>query len=390
MNEAAVELVEVAAQRFRQEYGSLPAAVGCAPGRVNLIGEHTDYSGGYVLPAAIPFYTVVAAGPGRGDDNRLFSTTFGRTTFPAKAITRRGTFDDYLAGAVKEAGLSGCPLDLLVHNTLPPQAGLSSSASLLVAALAGFSELQGRPWEPMAVALAARRVENEFIEVPCGFMDQFAVACGREDRALLLDCRDNRFLEVQAAIPGHRWLVVYSGLRRELASGGYKARVVALKGAVDKVVNKTGMAPDFLRCHSQDDVAELALSASLPAMETDLMRHVCAENARVHLMRHALEQGDAQAVGVLLQLGHRSLSRLFGVSTPQLDALVHYAAALPGVAGMRLTGAGMGGSLIALVLDERADEAAQRILAFVQENLSPDGSVHPIDRFSGGVETWRP
>jgi len=390
MNEVAVGLVDETVRRFQQEYGNPPIAVGCAPGRVNLIGEHTDYSGGYVLPAAIPFYTVVAVAPGREDANRLLSTTFGRTTFPHKAIVRRGTFDDYLAGAVKEAGLSGDPLDFVVHNTLPPQAGLSSSASLLVAALAAFSELSGRLWESMDVALAARRVENEFIGVPCGFMDQFAVACGRQDMALLLDCRDNRFVEIPAAVPGHRWLVVYSGVRRELAAGGYKARVDALKGAVEKATLKSGMRADFLRCHSQVDVADVAQRASLSEAEADLMRHVCAENARVHLMRHALEQGDARAVGALLLLGHRSLSRLFCVSTPQIDALVNYSTALRGVAGMRLTGAGMGGSLIALVKAEHAQEAGERILAFVHENLSPDGSVHPIERFSGGVDTWRP
>ncbi len=390
MNDVAAGLVETTVQRYRQEYGVPPGAVGCAPGRVNLIGEHTDYSGGYVLPAAIPFYTVVAVGEGQEAVNRLSSSTFGKTTFPTDEIVRRGTFDDYVAGAVREAGLTGRPVDLLVHNTLPPQAGLSSSASLLVAALAALAELQQKSWRPMDVALAARRVENEFIGVPCGFMDQFAVACGREDRALLLDCRDNRFIEVPAVVPGHRWLVVYSGVRRELASGGYKARVVALKGAVEMVVQRTGMTADFLRYHTQGDVAELAGRASLSAQDTDLMRHVCAENARVHAMRHALEGGDARAVGLLLQLGHRSLSRLFGVSTPQLDALVGYAATVTGVVGMRLTGAGMGGSLIALVREDSAGQAGERILTFVRENLSPDGSVHPIERFSGGVETWRP
>jgi galactokinase len=390
MNDEARRLVDLTAERFRQEYGIVPEAVGVAPGRVNLIGEHTDYSGGYVLPAAIPFYTVVAVAGGRTPANRVFSTTFGRTTFPAEGICRRGTFDDYIAGAVREAGLEGRPLDLLVHGTLPPQAGLSSSASLLVAALAAFAELRGEAWVPLEVALAARRVENGFIGVPCGFMDQFAVACGREDRALLLDCRDNRFVEVPAVVAGHRWLVVYSGVRRELASGGYKVRVEALKQAVDAVVRETGLAADFLRYRSQADIEELAGRAALSPHDADLMRHVCAENARVHAMRHALENGDARAVGILLQLGHRSLSRLFGVSTPQLDALVGFASSVQGVLGMRLTGAGMGGSLVALVEEAAASSVAERILAFVRGNLSPDGDVHPIERFSGGVETWKP
>jgi galactokinase len=403
------EIFERTAARFEAEYGTRPATVGLAPGRVNLIGEHTDYCGGFVLPAAIPMCTAVAVGPGTDGMLRIVSTLLGRAERPAAGLAPTGRFDDYLAGAVKLAGFEGRPLNVLVHGNLPPQAGLSSSASLLVAAAAALRRRDAptaRPPSPKApawlapplrgeaegieLAMLARRVENEFVGVPCGFMDQFAVACGQEGRALLLDCLDNRFVEVPARVEGYEWLVVFSGLRRELAGGGYKSMVTGLKEAVETVVARTGIDRQFTRWFEEDSAEALAAEAKLGAQQTSLLLHLCSENRRVHAMRFALERQDPQAIGWLLAQGHDSLSRQFGVSTPKLDALVEFAAQLDGMAGMRLTGAGMGGSLVALVRRDGAEEAMQRLEAFLKREVSADGELYPIPGFVQGVETWRP
>ena len=174
------ELAAQAASGFAASFGCAPQAMAAAPGRVNLIGEHTDYCQGFVLPAAIPLYTVVALGTGTGGQTRAVSSRFGQVTLPADCEGRNQGFRGYLAGALLKAGFSGRPVDVYVHGNLPVQAGLSSSASLLVALLAGLAQLDNQPWQPLDIALAAQEVENEYVGVPCGFMDQFAVACGRK------------------------------------------------------------------------------------------------------------------------------------------------------------------------------------------------------------------
>jgi len=377
-------------EKFRTEFGRDPAVTTCAPGRVNIIGEHTDYSGGFVLPAAIPLYTVVSAALCDAPVTRVCSSTFGRQELPLTGLAAEGRFADYVAGCIRGSGLEGRALQLMIHSNLPVEAGLSSSASLLVATLGALHELAGCALEPLDLALEARRVENEFIGVPCGFMDQFAVACGQQDKALLLDCRDNDWLEVPALLPKHAWLVVYSGLRRELAAGGYKAKVEALKGAVAKVLERTDAEADFPRYYLGPEIEQLRTGAGLTAPEAQLLGHVCTENFRVHAMRHALEKGDGAAVGQLLVRGHESLSRLFGVSTKGLDGLVEFSLTRKGVAGMRLTGAGMGGSLVALVERDHAEDCRRELESFAREHLSPEAAVFPVEHFASGVTRCAP
>jgi galactokinase len=380
-------VIAQAVNGYENEFGAPPEIVGCAPGRVNLIGEHTDYSGGFVLPAAIPYYTAVAVGRGMGELSRFCSSSFGTESRPVSPLERRGGFADYLAGAARAAGLEGHALRVFVHGNLPVEAGLSSSASLLVAAAAAFGEMSGRPLPARELAFRAKAIENDFIGLPCGLMDQYAVACAQEDQALLLDCTSNRSVPVSARLPGCRWVVVYSGIRRELTGGGYKARVVALKEAL--TCAGTGAA-DLLREGSETDVERLGRKSGLNQSHIALMRHVCCENQRVHNMRHALESGSADRAGRLLYLGHRSLSQLFGVSTPALDGFVEHAKGVPGVLGMRLTGAGMGGSLVALMEKESVPTACRELTRHLHAEVSMDGRLFPIDRFARGAATWKP
>jgi galactokinase len=383
-------MVEDTTARFQERFGKQPDAVAIAPARVNLIGEHTDYSAGFVLPAAIPLYTAVAVARTTGKETVLHSTAYGEKKVPAGPLKAFGGFSTYLAGAIQQCGLDGTPLQLLVHGNMPVEAGLSSSASLLVAAVSALERLKGTNPPALDAAMAARRVENDFVGVPCGFMDQFAVACGQGDCALLLDCFDNRHTAVRAVVPDHVWLVIYSGIRRELAGGGYKAKVEAVKRAVGKVsghLSEPYGAEHLLRTHPPAAVQRVATAAGVDSADLPLLEHICTENARVHLLRHGLERGDAGMVGQVLALGHGSLSRLFGVSTAAIDRFVARGSQVSGVRGIRLTGAGMGGSLVALAAAKGASETVSRLQDLARKEMHADAQVHLIPGFVDGV-SW--
>jgi len=375
--------------RFQSRFGQAATGVAVAPGRKNIIGEHTDYSAGFVLPAAIPLYTGVAVGPGTGNELTLSSTSFGELRFSASDLRHRGDFGDYLAGAVKGMGLEGQALTILVHADLPAGSGLSSSASLLVSAVTALAASQGRPLPPMEAALAARRVENDFVGVPCGFMDQFAVAMGIRGQALFLDCQDHYYEAVDASLPDAEWLVVYSGLSRKLSGGGYAHKVASVKSALERLRGLSG-GDGWLRTASPTELQRLATDVDLPGEALPLLQHVASENRRVLLLRYHLSRKDARSTGRILMEGHESLSRDFGVSTPVLDQLVSHTCSLPGVLGMRLTGAGMGGSLIALVQRSRVAEVSEHLVEYMSAKVSASGQVFVVGEPVQGVMGWTP
>ncbi len=411
-------LLEEARLHFVERFGVEPQSQAVAPGRVNLIGEHTDYASGFVLPAAIPLYTCVLVAQGSGQETVMVSTRFGEATIPATAVGNFDGFARYMAGAIQECRLEGTPLQILIHGNMPVEAGLSSSASLLVAAIAAlgggarrapplFSRCgtngQAAPAElrpagsrhlaehetRMGFALAARAVENDYVGVPCGLMDPFAVACAEPDYALLLDCLDNHHVSVRAVVPGHSWLVLYTGIRRQLTNGCYGANVEAVNEAMKKLDKVAGLkASHMLRTYSSEAVERAAKIAWVPPEHLPLLGHVAAENSRVHLMRHALERGDAQMVGTILRLGHDSLSQQFGVSLPEIDEFVGAAYEITGVVGMRLTGAGMGGSLLMLAKSDNLEELMIRVEGLARRTLSLDAEVFAVESFVDGV-TWR-
>ncbi len=381
---------------FLERFGREPRALAIAPARVNLIGEHTDYSAGFVLPAALPLYTCVALSRTTGTETTVVSTRFGEQTIPARNPQAATGFARYLIGAIEERGLGGMPALIMVHGNMPVEAGLSSSASLLVATMAALTNLRHPAettpppdfWARVALARAAREVENNHIGVPCGFMDQFAVACAQPDHAMLLDCLDNRHTLVRAALPGHSWLVVYSGIRRELAAGGYGAKVEAVKTTLGQLQTAHLDGPAILRTHSPDRVLQIGKATGIAEEHLPLLAHISSENGRVHLMRHALERGDANMAADLLRLGHDSLSQQFGVSLPAIDEFVAAGYKVEGVRGLRLTGAGMGGSLVALVRSNGLDELKDKLETLARQTMSPEAKVFAIPAFVGGV-TWR-
>jgi galactokinase len=345
--------------------GEGPVVLARAPGRVNLIGEHTDYNDGYVLPLALGVDTWVAA-RARGDRRvSVHSVEMGDTqSFELDAFERdpaRG-WADYVKAvcwAFEAAGLRLGGMDLAVHGRVPQGAGLSSSAALELALARAFAALNDWKWDPAAMARLCQRAENGFIGVQCGIMDQMASAAASSDAALLLDCRSLQTRSVPLRFPSAEVVVVHSGVRRGLEHSQYNERRQACEAAVAALKERK---PDIqaLRDLSMEEL--LRWQRDLSPLSLKRARHVVGENARVLEACAALERGDAPAFGALMNASHRSLAEDYEVSSPELDALVAASRSLPGVHGARLTGAGFGGCTVHLIEKSAAAEFGPALL----------------------------
>ncbi|WP_340645485.1 galactokinase [Phenylobacterium sp.] len=335
---------------FRARFGSAPRLFR-APGRINIIGEHTDYSEGFVLPAAIDRWCAVAAAPNGLGRLRVVSQTFGQEMEADLAhLVPRGDWADYVAGPAKtllEAGVAVLGADLLIVSDVPVGAGVSSSAALQVAVTRALLALSGIEADGVQVARWTRASENQFVGMPCGIMDSFASANGIEGGALMLDCRSLR--ATPAALPRDAsFLLVNSMVSHRLVGGEYRQRREDCEAAA-----RTLGVP-ALR-----DVVDL--SVALQQLDGDLVkrcRHVVTENARVGQAVSAMGAGDLAALGELMNQSHASLRDDMEVSLPVVDQLAAIAQATPGVHGARLMGGGFGGCVIALV-DTAAVDAVQ-------------------------------
>ncbi|MBR7621421.1 galactokinase [Phenylobacterium sp. 20VBR1] len=340
------------AAAFRARFGAEPRLFR-APGRINIIGEHTDYSEGFVLPAAIDRWCVVAAAPNGLGRLRVVSQTFGQEVEADLAtLTPRGDWTDYVAGPAKtllEAGLPIVGADLLIASDVPVGAGVSSSAALQVAVTRALLALSGVEADGVQVALWTRASENRFVGMPCGIMDSFASANGVEGGALMLDCRS--LDATPATLPeGASFLLINSMVSHRLVGGEYRQRREDCEAAARTLDVPT------LR-----DVAQGDLPAALRKLSGDpakRCRHVVTENARVGRAVTAMAAGDLAALGDLMNQSHASLRDDMEVSLPVVDQLAAIAQATPGVHGARLMGGGFGGCVIALV-DTAAVEAVQ-------------------------------
>jgi galactokinase len=353
------------AAEFEARFGARPRAAARAPGRVNLIGEHTDYNLGLALPCAVDLDTLALVAPRAGARVRLFSREAGPAReFAAGAPRRRGDWSDYVQGVVfslREGGMPVAGFDLLVASRVPEGAGLSSSAALLLAVVTALDAAFGLGLAPRDRARIAHRAETGFAGVACGILDEVASALGRRGHALRLDCRDESVTPVPLPVAA-RLLVADSGVRRRLADGRYAARVAECRAAL-AAARAALRRPDL---GALRDVAPADLAALEVGLDPGLfrrLRHVVTENARVDAACVALAAGDLAAAGALLAEGQASLRDDYAVSTPELDALCRLADALPGVWGSRLTGAGFGGCSLHLVAAEACAEAAAELAA---------------------------
>jgi galactokinase len=361
------------ATEFERRFGAAPVAAALAPGRVNLIGEHTDYNQGLVLPCAIDLRTLALLKPGSGTAVRVFSREVGeQRSFDSAAPRRQGAWVDYVQGvvaALAERGVATGGFDLAVAGDVPAGSGLSSSAALELAVVTALDAALGLGLDALSRARVAHRAESGFAGVACGVMDQFASALGRAGRLLRIDCRDESVEHVVFPSREARLLVVHAGSARELAHAGYARRVAECRAALEQA-RAAGLVPRdaaSLRALGSEDLP--ALARALDAVSLRRARHVLSENARVDAVCGALRGGDLEGAGALLREGMASLRDDYEVSTPELDLVCAEADALPGVLGSRLTGAGFGGCTVHLVRREAAREVAERLAPTLEARL---------------------
>jgi len=357
-------------QTFQRIFGSLPEVVVRAPGRVNLIGEHTDYNDGFVLPAAID-RAITFAGRRRADRRVcVHSLDFNASAdFDLDDIQKdsEATWSNYLRGVSKFLEADGHRLigaDVVFGGDVPREAGLSSSAAVEVAATVFWSKLLALQLDPLYVIKLSRRAENEFVGVPCGIMDQFISALGRRDHALFLDCRDltYRHVPLRADV---KIVVFNSGVKRALAQSEYEVRLKQCRAAVASIALLTGRPVKSLR-----DVEISDLEAARGAMDNLLWRrahHVVSENQRTLEAVKVLQAAGLERFGELMNESHESLRSDYEVSCVELDTLVNLARRQEGILGARMTGAGFGGCTVNLVRAEAAEHFAQAVARGYEE-----------------------
>jgi galactokinase len=355
-----------------------------APGRVNLIGEYTDINAGFVLPAAIDREIRIAyipSGDRRVELTRLDDGDTG--TFELDSPRQRsGTWPDYVAAtawALAEAGLPIGGLRGVIGSTLPEGAGLSSSAAIELASAWALLGDAAPTIDRLELARICQRAENGYVGVQSGLMDQFASSCGVADAALLLDCRSTEWRTV--AVPDDLTLVVcHTGSPRRLDSSEYNVRRAQCEAAVE------GLRKVDPSIRSLRDVSAALLAAARGGLDPVVARraeHIIAENDRVLATLAAFEAGDLAAVGEAFGASHVSLRDLFEVSSPELDALVEIAGAVPGVVASRMTGAGFGGSTINLVHPEAVGALRAAVLAEYPARTGLTPMILPVQAATG-------
>jgi galactokinase len=374
-------------ERYTEAFGQPPEVVARAPGRVNLIGEHTDYNQGFVLPAAIDRYIWFA---GRRRPDRMirahaldlgeyveFSLDDG-----AGPERERRLWVLYLAGVARllesEAGpLTG--VDLAFSGNVPRESGLSSSAAVEMGSVALWQQLLELHSDPVAMARLGQRVENEFLGVPSGIMDQFVSALGRHGHALLMDCRDLSYRYVP--LPGGVDIVVAnSGVKRALAKSEYAVRVRQCQEALAEM-RRGGLDAGSLRDVSLEQFRSVEIH--LTELPRRRARHVVTENGRVRDAVAALDAGNVERFGELMNASHVSLRDDYEVSSPELDALAGIAWKQPGVLGARMTGAGFGGCTVNLVRRESTGNLVRALQANYRQPLGRPPEVYVLDAADG-------
>jgi galactokinase len=338
--------------RFAETFGRPATVLARAPGRVNLIGEHTDYNDGFVLPAAIERETRIAAAPTDDDQVRLVALDLHReTVFPLADVapSNKELWSNYVRGVAAGLLEAGYPLrgmDALIHGNVPIGSGLSSSAALEMAAIQALSAIGGFTVPLDQAARIGQKAEHTFVGTRCGLMDQLASALGQPDHVLLIDCRDLSYESVPVPA-GAAILIADTAVRRELAASAYNERRAQCEAAA------RALGVPALR----DATPTMLDAVTLEPVVAKRARHVVEENERVLETVDALRAGNLERVGQLMNASHASLRDLYQVSSAELDAMVELLRAQAGCYGARLTGAGFGGCAVAL-MDADAVEAA--------------------------------
>lgn len=381
------ELHRRVTQSYTARFQQSPELVVRAPGRVNLIGEHTDYNDGFVLPVAVDQAAWLAVGVAKDSlttvralDIKNDEAVFTTTEAPASV----GGWGDYPKGvlwAFLERGLQPSPINAVLASDVPVGAGMSSSAAIELAFAFAWATLGQFDISLSDLALLCQKAENEYVGVNCGIMDQMISACGKAGHAMMLDSRslERRYFPMPEGVA---IVVSDSMVRRSLASSEYNVRRAQCEQAVGH------LQANLPEIEALRDVSLRQLKRfgdDLPEVVYRRARHVVTENARVVKFARALYAGDIETAGALMIEGHRSLRDNYEVSAPELDALVEAATDVPGCYGARLTGAGFGGCTIALVAEAAVPEFEAHISETYGERFGKQPAVyvtHPADGVS--------
>jgi len=372
-------------EQFQKLYGE-EARVFRAPGRVNLIGEHTDYNEGFVMPVAMDLYTWVAAAARKDARVHVYSQNLReRAEMDLRDLDLRVQrhWSAYVLGVAASLRMSGAEIggaNLLVEGKVPMGAGLSSSASVEVAAGYALLESSGLSRSPLELAKICQRAENEFAGARCGIMDQMIACCGRANYALILDCRTLGFQLLQL-FSDAQFVVCNSMVKHDHAAGEYNARRADCETAT-RILAQQMPGVRALRDVSLGELERYA--KLLPEVVYRRSRHVISENARVEDAREALERGDPESFGRLMRESHRSLKEDYEVSSRELDLLVGIACGIAGVYGSRMTGGGFGGCTISLVRSGAVEEVQSAVAQGYERATGRKPDVY-IVRASDGV-----
>jgi len=382
-----VSTADSLAERFEQAFGAKPR-IFRAPGRVNLIGEHTDYNDGFVMPSAIGFYTWIAASSRADNMVHVRSEEFHETldlSLQELAGPPRRHWSDFVRGVaavLMDRGYKVGGTNLIIEGQVPMGAGLSSSASLEVATALALLNGSQPAADPLELAKLCQRAEHEFVGTRCGIMDQFIAVFGQVDHALMLDCRS---LKAEAlAIPHEARLVICNSMvKHVLASGEYNRRradceagVSILKKSLPGINALRDVSPTQLETHRRE----------LPEVVYRRCRHVTSENQRVLDAARALRSGNLAEFGRLMYDSHRSLRDDYEVSCRELDLLVEIASECKGVYGSRMTGGGFGGCTITLVESRDAREFQEKLSHRYKEATSITPAIYVCSAAQGAGE----
>jgi len=383
------ELASQTAQQFGNVYGRQPSWIAAAPGRVNLIGEHTDYNDGYVFPMAIERYTLIAAD--RPNPNtrliRLYSTHSDKPALidlsqPLKPFAR-GHWANYPLGVIAgflAKGLNPGGFDALIFSTVPLGGGLSSSAALEVAMATLLEIITSQKLEPVEKALLCQKAEHEYAGMPCGIMDQFVSVLGQENRILLLDCRSRQPELVPMTDPSVSVLIINTNVKHELTGSEYPARRKQCEAAAK-----------FLGVASLRDATAEGLEKARSRMDKVVFRrarHVIGEIERTVHVAEGVRASNWVAVGQMMYASHASLRDDYEVSCPELDAVVEIAERVGtegGIYGCRMTGGGFGGCTVALVKTEAVKAISQRISAEYKKKTGIEPTIFVTRPAAGAI-----
>ncbi len=356
------DLAKHVSAAFHSRFGKPPRWIASAPGRVNLIGEHTDYNDGFVLPMAIDRHIVLAGGPAAGEEFTVYSCNFDESkSFHADDPNgkRNGDWSNYLRGVVdgcKAEGLWPGALNMAVLSDVPLGAGLSSSAALEVATATLIEAATGQLFEGTRKPYIAQQAEHEYAGMPCGIMDQFASALCEREHLMLLDCRSSTFRAIPFMDPGKELLIVNSNVKHELTGSEYPERRAQCERAAEILGVKAlrDVSIEHLRAHR----------SMLDELHYRRAHHIVSENARTLKTAEAMTEGNWSWAGKLMYASHESMRDDFEITCPELDLLVELAAEIGeagGLYGARMTGGGFGGCAVMLVETDAVESIVRTV-----------------------------